>query len=259
MTTYDVVAQLKRDVGVSDQSIERLTDVEATIAELITERRKATAALRKRLEAVEADFNAELDDLVDGKVHASACGSYCFRIFKRGDVVKVSTEDALHLMAVPGQYVSIVNGYAVVKKGTTNKRLSHLVLPPKKGFLVDHANGQTLDNRRTNLRLATPSQNRANSRRNRAFDDSAYPGVTKNKFRGEWTGRWQAALMFKGQRRYLGSFDTEVEAAYAYHEEAVRLYGDFALTAVTLDLLPQKIQYSPLIASTDTPLSLVEH
>lgn len=91
------------------------------------------------------------------------------------------------------------------------------------GMDVDHVNGDTLDCRRVNLRLATRSQNAANRHREiRSF--SRFRGVSPNH-RG---GKWRATITHQGRRMLLGSFDTEEAAAAAYNEAAVRMFGEFA-------------------------------
>lgn len=92
------------------------------------------------------------------------------------------------------------------------------------GFLVDHDNGDTLDNRRPNLRLATYTQNRYNMN---GFGSSQYMGVSRD-------GKgWRARITRTredGSREYLfsGNYRSEEEAARAYDEAALRLFGEFA-------------------------------
>jgi hypothetical protein len=86
---------------------------------------------------------------------------------------------------------------------------------------VDHVNGNGIDNRRSNLRLATPAQNAAN-RRMRQSGISQYKGVALVKA----SGRWIAHL----GNRHLGVFSSELSAAYAYDLAAREAYGEFAFT-----------------------------
>lgn len=90
---------------------------------------------------------------------------------------------------------------------------------------VDHVNGDGLDNRRSNLRLATNAQNQAN-RGAQANNTSGYKGVTFNSS----VRKWQAQLYAAGRLRYLGVFDSIVQAAVAYDMEAMRLHGEFVRT-----------------------------
>lgn len=87
---------------------------------------------------------------------------------------------------------------------------------------VDHVNGDTLDNRRSNLRLATASQNSMN-RRKGTNNTSGYKGVSFIKA----TGKWRASIRVKGRMKYLGEFDTPKAAYEAYCEIAREVHGEF--------------------------------
>lgn len=89
--------------------------------------------------------------------------------------------------------------------------------------LVDHANGNGLDNRRSNLRSATSSQNSMN-RSLRSDNTSGFKGVTLHTP----PSRWRASIWHAGQRRHLGTFGTPESAARAYDRAARELFGEFA-------------------------------
>lgn len=93
---------------------------------------------------------------------------------------------------------------------------------------VDHVNGDRLDNRRSNLRLATDSQNGLNRGKHRrvAAVSSQFKGVYREQRRKNkiWGVRIQAA----GKYVYVGSYETEEEAALAYDAAAKRHHGEFA-------------------------------
>lgn len=85
---------------------------------------------------------------------------------------------------------------------------------------VDHINGDGLDNRRANLRIATPKQNNGN--RVGEQNCSGYKGVYP------CSGyKWKATIGI-GPGRYLGVFDNREDAARAYDAAARRIYGEFA-------------------------------
>lgn len=87
---------------------------------------------------------------------------------------------------------------------------------------VDHKNGVVTDNRWSNLRHASVSQNAWNMRcQTRAA--SPYKGVWLNKR----INRWTAEITVNKKKRYLGSFLTQEEAAFAYQEAAKKLQGEF--------------------------------
>lgn len=89
--------------------------------------------------------------------------------------------------------------------------------------LVDHVNGNGLDNRRENLRPATPSQNNANTRV-RPGTASGFKGVTWHAS----SGKWLARAHLDGRVYRLGFFVDSVEAARAYDAKARELFGQFA-------------------------------
>ena len=122
------------------------------------------------------------------------------------------------------------NGYAVRKatiaKGQYKKILLHrFLISAQPGQMVDHANRNSLDNRRCNLRLCTGSQNNANRRVLRP-SSSPYRGVRK----ASNVERWEAAIGYNYRFIHLGSFLTQEEAARAYDAKAIELYGEFAST-----------------------------
>lgn len=88
---------------------------------------------------------------------------------------------------------------------------------------VDHINGDGLDNRRANLRLATPSENRCNNRTPKN-NTSGYRGVSWAKR----TRKWHAQIKVNGRQQYLGYFASPIDAARVYNRAARELHGDFA-------------------------------
>ena len=85
---------------------------------------------------------------------------------------------------------------------------------------VDHVNGDGLDNRRANLRLATQRQNMGNMRPRGGV--SRFKGVVRHR------QRWMANIRDHGRRRYLGTFIDETAAARAYDQAAREIFGPFA-------------------------------
>lgn len=90
---------------------------------------------------------------------------------------------------------------------------------------VDHIDGNTLNNRRDNLRLCTRSQNMRNQGANRR-NTSGYKGVDWNKDRRVW----RAHITVDNRKIYLGYFDTAEEAHKAYCEASAKYHGEFGRT-----------------------------
>jgi hypothetical protein len=100
--------------------------------------------------------------------------------------------------------------------------LANSLMNPPEGLIVDHINGDGLDNRRENLRICTHAENMRN-RRKLKQGRSQYKGV-----RLEPSGRWRAVIKYEGEMIHIGCFDTENQAAIAYNEKAVILFGKYA-------------------------------
>lgn len=86
---------------------------------------------------------------------------------------------------------------------------------------VDHIDGNTLNNIRSNLRVATHAENLRNRKR-QSNNKSGFKGVTYSR------GRWVAEIRANKRKIYLGSYNTPEEAHEAYKTAAVKYHGDFA-------------------------------
>lgn len=95
----------------------------------------------------------------------------------------------------------------------------HGWLPPE----IDHENRVKTDNRISNLRPASSTQNKGNIGLLRN-NTSGFRGVSLN---GR-SGKWCAQIKIKGKQTYLGRFDTPEQAALRYNEAARKYFGDFA-------------------------------
>jgi hypothetical protein len=91
------------------------------------------------------------------------------------------------------------------------------------GLVVDHINGNGLDNRRSNLRVCTYAQNLHNQHR-RKKNASGFKGVSR-----AYGGKFAASIMCAGVRHRLGVFANAEDAAMAYDAKAVLLHGNFAV------------------------------
>lgn len=132
--------------------------------------------------------------------------------------------------------------YAATRESGNPRTLfmHQMVLPPRAGYVTDHRNRNGLDNRRENLRYATPSQSMINRGR---WVSGGYRGVypvgkaplppppARGNRRGPPRGplRWVAKIQAYGKQHSLGSFPTAEDAARAYDVAARHYHGEFAV------------------------------
>lgn len=98
--------------------------------------------------------------------------------------------------------------------------MHRIIMRVGRGQMVDHADGDSLNNQRSNLRLCTPSQNNANRR---GYSKSGFKGVYRSG-----RNRWQAMIGRNGRPWNLGSFTSPEGAARAYDAAAIKEFGEFA-------------------------------
>lgn len=108
--------------------------------------------------------------------------------------------------------------------------LHRVIMDAKDDELVDHINGNVLDNRKSNLRIATHQENSAN-RKTPTINKVGYKGV--NKVSGY--EKYKAYIQVGDKQAHLGYFDNPHDAARVYNLWAVDIYGEFARLNVIND------------------------
>lgn len=141
----------------------------------------------------------------------------------QGRYTVVDDEDYEELNMSKWFYNSGYAGRHIRKEKLYTVFIHSLLMNPPEGYLVDHINGDTLDNRRTNLRFCTKSEN-AHNRKASIGGTSKYKGVT---WRKDW-GKWVAQIKVAGKKLSLGGYSKEEEAALAYNEAALKYFGEFS-------------------------------
>jgi len=142
---------------------------------------------------------------------------------KKGEIILVSDEDYPLLSRMTW---FLDRGYAKTRNWGKVIFMHQLIMPCNSGggmgLSVDHANRITTDNRRENLRIASYSQNGANSK---PSSKTGYRGVFKGS-----KNRFVATIGDggSGKCRRIGWFDTAEEAAIAYNRASRERYGEFA-------------------------------
>jgi len=147
----------------------------------------------------------------------------------RGKLVIVDDEDYDQLMQWKWHFTGhYVGRNSKVNEGHKRVILMHRQLMGEPDCWVDHRNLNRLDNRKTNLRLATPSQSNMNKVAHKD-NESGYKGVSRNfNKRGADKKPYRARIHVKGKIIHLGVFKTKEEAAEAYRLAAPKYHGEFA-------------------------------
>lgn len=146
----------------------------------------------------------------------------------QGKKVLVSDEDFKEVSKYKWSY-SASTGYAVRKgrKNCNEPRTVHMhrvILKAKANEQVDHINGNKLDNRKSNLRIASVQKNSFNRKKPQIKCTSQYKGVLKRKN----STKWEARIKINNKAIYLGKYVHEIDAARAYNEAAQKYFGEFA-------------------------------
>ena len=130
---------------------------------------------------------------------------------------------------IKGRSISLLaSGYVMIwNKETKQVEYFHRWLFNLKSgdkTVIDHIDGNKLNNCKTNLRLCTVSENMCNRKK-------LGEGITASKFKGVRRAgtKWTAVCQKEKKRYRLGTFDTEIEAAKAYNDKAKELHQGFAL------------------------------
>jgi hypothetical protein len=149
----------------------------------------------------------------------------------RGLVALVDDEDYHRVIAVDSKWYAKRHrqtDYARRNVWVNGKRttvtMHAMITGCPKGLLVDHRDGNGLNNRRENLRVATNSQNSKNKTRKAGGCSSRHKGVC-------WSKRdkvWRASIAADGKWKHLGNFKSEAEALSAYARASVLMHGEYA-------------------------------
>lgn len=120
--------------------------------------------------------------------------------------------------AISSESVGNLNG----KRKFKNYYMHRLIMVTPDDMDTDHINGDKLDNRKINLRICTRAENNRN-KLPRKNSSSRFKGVFWREDRKKWR-----AVIFNKKQIHLGMFTSEIDAAIAYNEAAIKYFGEFA-------------------------------
>lgn len=162
----------------------------------------------------------------EGLYQVNECGNVksLSRTITKGNITYV-TKDKILKQSVDSVGYPYVNLSDYKKQKTF--RVHQLVavaflnhIPDKhKGLVIDHIDGNKLNNMTTNLQLITNKKNTSKDRKNKT---SKYTGVSWHK----QSNKWLAQFREKGSVKYLGTFETKEEARDAYNVSQERSYSE---------------------------------
>ena len=144
----------------------------------------------------------------------------------QGKVALVDAEDYERVNQHKWHYHK--QGYArrMLPIGSGKKKvlcMHHMIIDVPEGFHPDHINGNGLDNRRVNLRIATPTQNSHNAKM-RGDNTTGHRGIFEDKK----YNKWRVAFKIDGVQKQFGYYDSKQEAIDMYHSVSKSLRGEFA-------------------------------
>lgn len=141
-----------------------------------------------------------------------------------GGVTLVSDEDYEYLMNWKWRRIDSTSTSYVVRRGANTHRvhMHRVIMKPPSDMVVDHINGNGLDNRRENLRVCTTRENVQNKRMP-VHNTVGYKGVTRHH-----SGKYQAQITVNGKHKNLGIYSDPLEAAHVYDNAAIKYFGEFA-------------------------------
>jgi len=158
-------------------------------------------------------------------------GNIAFVTLTKGYVAIIDADDVERVQPFSWRALVVhtnVYGYRSLERSHINRKgmlLHRLIMNAPNGFDVDHINCNSLDNRKSNMRICTHSENLCNQR-TRKGTASPLKGVSFAKCKT----RWRARIVIQGVEISLGQFATEQEAHAAYCTASAKIHKDFGRT-----------------------------
>lgn len=146
----------------------------------------------------------------------------------KGKFALVDDEDFIHLSrfswcALKGSRTWYATRFERTKRKNKCVYMHREILGISGKFDTDHRDGNGLNNQRANLRACTRQQNLQNKM---CTNPTGYKGVWLDK--RKLSTPWQSGITQHYKKIHLGRFETAIEAAQAYNQAALKLFGQFA-------------------------------
>ena len=104
-------------------------------------------------------------------------------------------------------------------------KMHRVIMDAKPGDILDHIDGNGLNNQKNNLRFCSKSQNNANSIKRESI--SGFRGVYRY-YKFPLGKTWVVRMNINGKKKHFGNFTDKIEAAKVYDAEAKKAFGKFA-------------------------------
>lgn len=115
--------------------------------------------------------------------------------------------------------------YYAESGGINGRYMLHIfVMGLENGVLLDHKDGDSLNNQKENLRVCTRQQNSYNKKPYSTAPIAGIKGISLNKK----SKRWRAQIQKDKKKIYIGVYSNYLDAAKAYNEKAIELFGEFS-------------------------------
>lgn len=132
---------------------------------------------------------------------------------------KMAGKQAFITLGANGYLYGAINGVKYLAHRVL-RAMSHMEWPSEG---LDHINGDTIDNRLSNLRIACKSKNGMNRDR-QSNNSSGVKGVHYDKSRGLWV----AQIKYAGRRKFIGRYGRLCDASAAYEDASIKYHGEFS-------------------------------
>lgn len=141
---------------------------------------------------------------------------------KNNTEIKIDKED---FIKIKDKNLLIKNNkYVYFNKNGVSIYLHRFLMRCRKNKVIDHIDGNPLNNKKSNLRICNQGENMRNQKKTNKKKSSKFKGVTYRKDRKAWI----SSIKLNYESIYLGYYKTETEAALAYNQAAIKYYGKFA-------------------------------